>query len=139
MEQSYINYADRLNTIGELIVSISDLVADFSTVKDFSLEEYRTYEKNLSETIERYEYASDSLASVRTPFVIQNQHKKLVERLDDYIESIRILKGSIWEDSSGFKFNEEEYNRGLSLQQESVQSIEKLATLIGDKLTGTLK
>lgn len=135
MKQEYINYAKRLDTIGDLIISISNLIRTPREIKVLSLDDYQVYKSGMNETIKRFDYAHESLKEVKTPFIVQNQHNKLVERFGEYIESIRILNNSTdVSPSNEIIFNESEYNIGLALQQQSVSEIERLTQLIGDKL-----
>lgn len=135
MKEEYINYAKRLDTIGDLIISISNLIKSLDEVKILSFEDYQIYKNEINETIKRFEYAEESLNEVKSPFIVQNQHRKLVERFGEYIESIKILNNSTnVSPSNENKFNEDEYIRGLDLQKKSTIEIEKLSQLIGDKL-----
>lgn len=135
MKEEYINYAKRLDTIGDLIISISNLIKSLDEVKILSFEDYQIYKNEINETIKRFEYAEESLNEVKSPFIVQNQHRKLVERFGEYIESIKILNNSTnVSPSNEIKFNEDEYIRGLDLQKKSTIEIEKLSQLIGDKL-----
>ncbi|MDR4946502.1 hypothetical protein [Neobacillus cucumis] len=135
MKQEYIDYAKRLDTIGDLIISISNLIKSPEEIKILSFEGYQAYKNEMNETIKRFVYAEESLKEVKTPFIVQNQHNKSVERFGEFIESIRILNNSTnVSPDNKIDFDESEYKRGLDLQQKSVAEIEKLTQLIGDKL-----
>ncbi|MGE8082139.1 hypothetical protein [Peribacillus loiseleuriae] len=135
MKQEYISYAKRLDTIGDLIISISNLIKSSEEVKILSFEDFQAYKNEVNETIKQFEYAEESLREVNAPFVVQNQHKRSVERFGEYIESIRIIINSFYvSPSNEIQFNESEHIRGLDLQKQSVEEIGKLTQLIGDKL-----
>ncbi|MCU9601778.1 hypothetical protein [Pallidibacillus thermolactis] len=135
MKEEYIKYAKRLDTIGDLIISISNLIKTPEEVKILSLEDIRVNKNDLNETIRRFEYAKESLKEVKVPFIVQSQHKKMVQRFEEYIESIRILNNSVNISANNeIQIYESEYNKGLELQKKSVEELEKLTQLIGDKL-----
>lgn len=134
MNQAHLNYAKRLDTIGDLVISTSNLIIEFDEVESFSVEKYNAYQKNLNQTIERLEYAIDSLATVKTPFIIQNQHRMLVKHFEEFIESVRILKSSSTIENDKVAFNDDTFSKGLDMQKESRKSIGKITEIIGDKL-----
>ncbi|TWI56086.1 hypothetical protein [Halalkalibacter nanhaiisediminis] len=135
MKQEYINYANRLNTIGDVIVSSSNLIKTTEKATILSVEGITSYKNELKQAVERNDYAEESLAEVKVPFIVQNQHRKLVERFGQYIESIRVLNNSFClNPSNEIEFSESEYIRGLVLQEDSEKEIEKLTQLIGDIL-----
>jgi hypothetical protein len=132
MKEEYIKYAKRLDTIGDLIISISNLIKTPEEVKILSLEDIRVNKNDLNETIRRFEYAKESLKEVKVPFIVQSQHKKMVQRFEEYIESIRILNNSVNISANNeIQIYESEYNKGLELQKKSVEELEKLTQLIG--------
>ena len=65
MKQEYIDYAKRLDTIGDLIISISNLIKSPEEIKIFSFEDYQEYKNEINETIKRFEYAEESLKEVK--------------------------------------------------------------------------
>jgi hypothetical protein len=130
MKKEYIKYAERLNTIGDLIIAISNLIRTPERVQSLSKEEILDNKKELLTSVERFEYAKESLSEIKAPFVVQNQHNKLVEQFGKFIESIRILEGSL----SVNDVNKNEYIRGFALQKESVKAIGEITKIIGDKL-----
>lgn len=131
----HLQYAQRLYTIGELIIEISNLIKSPDQVKTMSYEDFKVYDRNMTDTIERFEYTGETLASVKAPEIIENEHKILVNAHNQYVESIRVLtKSCIVTDSNKPEINPSEFSRGLSLQKKSVEEIERIAELIGDKL-----
>lgn len=128
MKKEYIKYAERLNTIGDLIIAISNLIRTPERVQSLSKEEILDNKKELLTSVERFEYAKESLSEIKAPFVVQNQHNKLVEQFGKFIESIRILGGSL----SVNDVNKNEYIRGFALQKESVEAIGEITKIIGD-------
>jgi hypothetical protein len=129
-KEHIIKYAERLDTIGDLIIAISNLIRTPEKAQILSKEEILEYKKDLLTSVERFEYVKESLSEIKVPFDVQNQHNKLVEQFGRFIESIRILEGSF----SVNNVDKNEYNRGFSLQRESVEAIQKITKIIGGKL-----
>lgn len=136
MKKECIDYAENLNKVGDLIISISDLLKPVEVVaEEFSPEDFKVYEKDLSDVIDRYEYAKDSLASIKVPSFLGDQHKQLVDRFGNFIESIRIMKNSIQLTSDNQpEIDKEKYMRGYTEQFNSVASIGDVTQRIGDIL-----
>ncbi|CAM5579451.1 hypothetical protein SAFG77S_09068 [Streptomyces afghaniensis] len=115
MNMQYLQYGQRLNTIGDLIIEISNLINP-NQVSD-----------NMEESIERYKYALDQLSSVKAPEVIGNEHKQLLNALDEWIQSTEKLNASIGSQKS--------FEKAMQLQKEKEIKIGTITSIIGDKLT----
>jgi hypothetical protein len=113
MEKEHIQYAMRLNTIGDLIIEISNLIAKPGE------------EKNLNAAIERYKYVQESLAEVKTPEIVNFEHKKLVTFLGQWISATEILNSVN---------NDDELKKALRLQKQREEIIGVLCEEIGDIL-----
>lgn len=142
MKKECIQYAEKLDSIGDLILSIGNRIKPVEVVaEEFSSDDFRVYENNLSDTIGRYEQAKESLATIHNvPSFVTAQHKQLVEQFGNFIESTRIMKNSVQLSSSDqANFNKPEYIRGYIEKEKSVVAIEKLTQQIGDILVKECK
>lgn len=134
-----VEYAKRLDSVGDLIINISNLIKSPEEVDVFSFQNFKIYKEEMNEKIKCFEYATESLKEVKTPLIIQNLHNEYVEWFRKYIESIIILNDSNNVRSSNeIHFNESEYDRGFALQEKSVSEIRIIFPLIGDKLLNYL-
>lgn len=113
MKKEYIQYAKRLNTIGDLIIGISNLIEEGGE------------QGSLTESIKRYKYANESLAEVKIPEIIIQEHIKLVTALDEWI--------SVAEKLNSVQ-NESEKRQAISLQKQKEINIETITKEIGDRL-----
>ncbi|PGT75543.1 hypothetical protein [Priestia megaterium] len=133
MKKEYILYAQRLDTIGDLVISISNLIKSPEEFKTMSPDSIKIYKKDLDETVERFEYAKDSIADLTVPSIIQTQHGELLKGFGGFVQSIKTLNGSVKINKDNkVEFNANEYINGLSLQKESVNKIEQVTIAIGD-------
>lgn len=113
MKREYIQYVKRLNTIGDLIIEISNLI------------EERGEQGSLTESIKKYKYANESLAEVKIPEIINQEHIKLVTALDECISVTEKLN---------YVQNESEKRQAISLQKQKEINIETITKEIGNKL-----
>jgi len=140
MNQEYLNYAKRLEEIGDMIISGTETIktpdsAIILTPKDCAL-----YKNELTVIIENVKYTRDVLEETKSPRIVQKEHKRLVEGLNQYIESIATLRDSfkVTKDTEG-ELDRDQYDIGMNLQKEAVAEIGKASELIGDILVSYLQ
>ena len=128
VKQEYLDYAKKFETIGDLIIIISNMIKGPGAIKIMTVENYEEYQKNIQETIDRFKQVKDSMSEMKNPEIIDEEHAKLVGYFDGFIESIETLNRS----ANLEKFDPEQYSNGLKLQEDSkvnlLKTIEEIVT-----------
>ena len=115
MSKEYIQYGNRLNTIGDIMIEANNL----KEAKE---------EEKLRIAIDRYCYAIESLEDVKTPNIIINEHQKLIKELNEWLEATKEISTIT-----------QELNRVSKLHKEKEGLIVKITELIGDKIIEDMK
>ncbi|PFP44839.1 hypothetical protein COK01_26350 [Priestia megaterium] len=140
MKQEYLKYGKRLNDIGDMIISATATIKTPDSVSLLTPEGSALYKNELTVTVENVKYTKDVLEETKRPHIIQREHKKLVEGLNQFIESIATMRDSfkIVKANEG-EFDRDQYDIGMNLQKEAVIEIGKASELIGDILVSYLQ
>ena len=140
MNQEYLNYAKRLEDIGDMIISGTETLKTPDSAILLTPKGCALYKNELTVTIENVKYTRDVLEETKSPRIVQKEHKRLVEGLNQYIESIATLRDSfkVTKDNEG-ELDRDQYDIGMNLQKEAVAEIGKASELIGDILVSYLQ
>jgi len=140
VNQEYLNYAKRLENIGDMIISGTETIKTPDSAILLTPKGCALYKNELTVTIENVKYTRDVLEENKSPHIIQREHKKLVDGLNQYIESIATMRDSfkIVKADEG-EFDQDQYDIGMNLQKEAVIEISKSSELIGNILVSYLQ
>jgi hypothetical protein len=116
MNQEIMQYSLRLDHIGDLIIEISNLIGK----KD----------ETVLKAIENYHYACDALSEVKTPSVITEEHRQLVNRLNLWIKTTELLNSAK---------TKEEFDKALVYQKQEEQRLITVTETITKKLSLALR
>ncbi|MFY0781084.1 hypothetical protein AB1K18_12445 [Peribacillus simplex] len=136
MHNEYILYASKLDKIGDLINSISNLIPVLNTDKNYTISELATYKEQLNVGTERYQFILNELRNLDVPDIINIEHGNLTQGVRSFVRGVTLMKDSI--DIEERKLLVEQLVQGDSIRMITVKDVEKATKEIGDKLVGLL-
>lgn len=136
MKQEYVFYAKQLDSIGDKYISANTSIKKPEDITGLTFDEAITYKNKLNTAIEGFVEAKEEARGINPPFIVQNPHKKLLERFEQFSNSAIIMRDSLdTENPNGVEINKEAYEQGFLLHDESTKEINRLTQIIGNRLT----
>ena len=108
MKKENIEYAMKLNVIGDSIINISNLI-ELNNIE------------SLKQSITKFEHTIDTLTNVKCPAKISDLHKQLYSNLIDWLNTVkRMMNDGL--DSSNLKFAESNISATINKIAEKLES-----------------
>lgn len=135
MNKEYVSYAESLNSIGDMIIKVSNLIPQLEDGKVHSKSELATYKEELTVASERYEFIVRELERISVPKIVTKEHGQLIDGVSSFVKGAKLMKKSLnIEDQS---VNLLSYNQGDIIIEHGVRETEIASRSIGNKLIAT--
>jgi len=132
MKKDYIEYALKLDKIGDLIISVSNLIPVLNPNKNYTLSELATYKEQLTVASERYRFIVQEISNFDVPEVVANEHQCLIEGISSFVRGTALMKDSI--NIEDGKLLVQQLLQGDAIRAIGVKEVERSTKEIGDKL-----
>jgi hypothetical protein len=132
MERKFIEYASKLDVIGDLINEVSNSIPTLDSNNVYTISELVTYKEQLNGAMERFQFIVNELNDMDVPELVMKDHELLTTGVSSFVRGCTLMKDSVSIEDK--KIDRKQLLQGDSIRIIGVKEVLNATKNIGDKL-----